>query len=265
MATPPPNLPTKLGYGQTYLTQASINPNPVTPGIIQTSLFAQESVKRLGAGDFSLDSKEKIALKYPDCILVLFYTENTESHNLMKIWSIAAEQVAGPVFASCNILVERKVAEAFTAIRSDGSHPLHPFSPRGYPIIMVYRNGWPMAVYNGARAVQPIIDYALTLACQASYFEPMQMAGGVQAEVQMEMPAYVPYEGAAVKTMSNQYEVGKSVRGYDPNLPVTAVGSPEAGREAAQVEKEERGTPQFPAATSGTPAERIATPVAARQ
>src|SRR3989338_5977407 len=91
--------------------------------LVQRLTFASETVKRLTGDDFDIGSKELVTLKYDDCILVLFHVENTESYQLADIWALAAQQVAGPVFAAINMLSERKVAEAFTRLKSDGSNP----------------------------------------------------------------------------------------------------------------------------------------------
>jgi len=81
-----------------------------------------------------------------DCILVLFYVENTESYQLANIWALVAQQIAGPIFAAINMLSERKVAEAFTRLKTDGSNPLHWASLRQYPfIVSLFRRKWPVS------------------------------------------------------------------------------------------------------------------------
>lgn len=107
----------KLQPGTTYLTQAPMPTQPPTPDVIRNTLFAQESVKSLRESDFTLDNKQLIGLKYDDCILVLFYAENTESQQLVKVWSVAAQQVVGPVFAAVNLLVIGKHLGFFFSYR----------------------------------------------------------------------------------------------------------------------------------------------------
>lgn len=196
------------------------------PTIVNRLSFASETVRRLGADDFDLTSRESISLKYDDCILVLFHVENTESYQLANIWGLAAQQVAGPIFAAINLLTERKVAEAFTRVKSDGSHPLHWASLRQYPFIMVYRKRWPVAIYNGPREVQSIIDYALTLACQAGYYEIIQIGGSMQAENRVEMSPYntytdIPGQPPSIHTESLQYTVDQPIRGFNPTIPIS--------------------------------------------
>lgn len=218
------------------LTQSPNVVLPLTPEVIYETLFAQESVKRIGYDDFNHDT---YALNIKECSLILFYGRNTESIALVKIFAIVAQQVVGPIFGACNLFVERKVAEFFTKLRSDGSHPLHWSGIRGYPFILVYRSGWPVAFYNGDRSVQAISDFSLTLACQANYLEPIQEAGGIQVEANYEMGPDRPYqnlpsEPERIRTVSSQYINSQPIRGYDPNLPVTVTGSAQAAQEASQ-------------------------------
>src|SRR5579872_1467632 len=189
MTTPPTPLETAPGVAPQEATPgvASAFQAPSGLSVIQQTTFAQNAVKQLHESDFTIENKELIGLRYDDCTLVLFYGENTESLQLVQIWATVAQQVAGPVFAACNLLVERGVASALTRLKADGSNPLHWASFRGFPFILVYRGGWPVAFYNGPRETQALIDYALTLACQASYYEPIQEAGGMQAEGSLSM------------------------------------------------------------------------------
>lgn len=174
-------------------------------------MLGQNLVKQLTDSDFALDSKELISLKSDDCTLALFYTENPESTELSKIWVEAASQVVGPVFASVNMLNKdsAKIAKAFTTLASQGSNPLHWASMKALPFIMVYRGGWPVAFYNGDRAIQPIIDYSLTLACKANYYEPIQIARG--ARVTKGAPSVISNEP---KSVSIDFKLAPQV----PNL-----------------------------------------------
>lgn len=204
---------------------------PSTPEIVYRTEFAGDTVKRLTGSDFTLDSKELIGLKYDDCILVLFYGENTESAQLVRIWAIVAQQTAGPVFAALNLLNERRVAAAFTRVAGDGTHPFHWAALRSIPFILVYRKGWPVAFYNGSREVQAISDFSLTLACRANYYEPIQLAGSMQAEGRLEMSPYDVYQNVQgappkVRTDSTQYVAENPIRGFNPSLPLVPVAAP---------------------------------------
>lgn len=231
--------------GTTQITQANLANQPIRPpDVVHRLTFSSETIKRLTADDFDLNSKEMIALKYDDCIIVLFHVENTESYQLADIWALAAQQVAGPVFAAINMLSERKVAEAFTRLKSDGSHPLHWAALRQYPFIMVYRKRWPVAVYNGPREVQALIDYALTLACEAGYYEILQTGGSMQGEARVEMGPYdvytnIPGQPPRVRRESLQYSPEEPIRGFNPNIPPVVTGSAGAQRATGEIRAEE--------------------------
>lgn len=215
------------------------------PQVVSRLTFSSESIKRLSTYDFNLETDELITLKDKRCMLILFYVENTESQRLATLWATAAQQVAGPIFAAVNMLNERRVAEAFTKLKAEGSNPLHWASLRQYPFILVYRNGYPVATYNGDRDVQTLIDYSLTLACQAGYYEPVQVGGSMQAESSIEMGSYQPYidvqgQEPVVKKTSLQYNPEIPIRGFDPNLPIAYSGSQQSKQEAAVEGQEER-------------------------
>jgi len=231
--------------GTTQITQATMDNRPFhPPEVVQRLAFSSETIKRLTSDDFDLGSKEVITLKYDDCVLVLFHVENTESYQLADIWAIVAQQTAGPVFAAINMLSERRVAEAFTRVKSDGSNPLHWAALRQYPYILVYRKHWPVAVYNGPREVQALIDYALTLACEAGYYEPMQIGGSMQGEARIEMGPYEPYTNIPntpprVRKDSLEYNAEQPIRGFNPNIPIVITGSSEARTATGEIRSEE--------------------------
>jgi len=191
--------------------------------ITTLTLFGQESVKRLTSSDFELNTDHPITLKIKDCVIVLFYSENTESKKLAQIWSLAARQVAGPIFAACNLLMEKDVAKAFNSLNlTNGS--LRNYSLKGIPYIISYQNSWPVGFYNGERAVQSIIDYVLTLACRSDYFEPIQLPASMQAENNYEMTGWKEYK--PVRTDSLEYKVSSPIRGYESQWPLRIVPPP---------------------------------------
>lgn len=228
--------------------------------LVSQTLFAQEAVKQLRESDFALDSKARITLKWEDCTLVLFYVNNNESTKLAEIWSIAAQQIAGPIFAACNLLVERKVAEAFTKLNTENT-ALHWAALKSLPFILVYQNGWPVAFYNGERAVQPIIDYALTLACNGGYREEIQIAGGITVKEDYEMGGYYQYSPA--RSTSSQYTTTAPIRRFNENIPVVLVGSP-AEQQLASSTSPLPSPPTFPPG-SVPEGEVVATPVSPLQ
>ena len=198
--------------------------------LVSTISFPRQAVKVLTDSDFNLDSSEPITMKWSDCIIILFYGNNEESLQLAQIWQIAAQIAAGSVFAAVNLDIHPKIAEAFMRVKNTNS-PYRPFAMQGYPFILTYQNGFPIGFYNGERAVQPIVDYSLTLACQPYYFEPKQYASGVSTRYNYEMGGY-KYHQPAVSSL--QFKSNDSFRGYNPESRVVLTGSPAAAQQAQQ-------------------------------
>src|SRR5690606_36952903 len=95
--------------------------------------FMSNNIKFLTADDFNLTSKELITIKINDCILILFYINNEESNELGKIFNLAAQQTAGPLFGMINMITERKVAENFMKVKNQLSNPLNWAGLQQYP------------------------------------------------------------------------------------------------------------------------------------
>lgn len=194
----------------------------------QLRMFAQDAVRTLHQDDFNLSSETKINIKLKECMLVLFYSNNPESINLANIWLTAAKNTVGPVFAAVNLMVERKVAEAFTSLNMQNGS-LHWAALKTVPFILVYQNGWPIAFYNGERAVQSIIDYALTLACKAEYHEPLNIFAGttVPNDQNLLMKGVTQYGIPAnpFRKDSLAFSANENLRGYDKTDTVKQFGS----------------------------------------
>lgn len=209
--------------------------------MLNTTFFAQESVKRIYFDDF-LPNPDLIRIKYDNCMLIFFYANNTESINVGKIWAEAASQTAGAVFAACNLSVEVKVAELFTRVGMESDNIFNWAGMFQIPFILVYRGGIPRAFYNGSRAVNALIDYSLTLACSAGYGvtygleDKSSKFGGMQSENIME--THMPTEYKDHRTRSDQYLARTSIRQYDPTLPNVAVASDQEAAEGKQLNDE---------------------------
>ena len=183
-------------------------------------LFTQPSVRQLKSESFYLDKKDLICLIYEDCFLILFYTDNRESENLCRIWSVTASQAAGSIFAAVHIGIESKIAANFALLSSEPSHPFYWARMQAIPFIMVYRRGYPTSIYNGERAVQSILDFALTLACDVNYHEYTATSLSMIADNNLEMTGTRPNKR---RTNSRQFTVNAPLRGYDPSYPVKLV------------------------------------------
>src|SRR5690606_30094143 len=104
-----------------------------------------------------------------------------------KIFAVSAQRIHGPQMAACNIELSQGVTRAFTEIASNGGHPYHWLGLKGYPFIVVYRQGVPVGVYDGDAAVEPFVDYAVSLACSYNYFERELLRSGVHVETNYQM------------------------------------------------------------------------------
>lgn len=203
----------------------------VQQDLVQRTLFAQDSVKQLHQSDFvDLESDTKINIIYKECMLVLFYVDNLESKNLTSIWAAAAKNTVGPVFAACNLMVEKRVAEAFTSLNMQNG-VLHWAALKTLPYILVYQNGWPIAFYNGERSVQSIIDYSLTLACKAEYHEPFNLFAGMTISntenILMRGDTQYGIQANPFRKDSLGYRADEDIRGYDKDDEVKAFQSTE--------------------------------------
>ena len=204
-------------------TPGVTSPARVNPEIVNYTYPAGVGTRRLSGGDFTIDSTVLIGLKYKDCFIILFYTQNEESIKLVRMWSRLATTVAGPTFATCNVLVEDGVAKAFAAVKGDGNHPLHSYGIHQWPVIIAYRGGFPQAVYNSQiKSDQQIANWSMTMACNARYFEPIQIHGGITLDEKGEtIVSPEPYIDTRMK-VSSVYFDGKPENEVRRPMPSTA-------------------------------------------
>jgi len=203
-----------------------------TNNLQQITLFISPSMVRMQERDFSLDDNRiPIGLKDMDCTIILFYINNKESINLGVIFAEVAETAAGIKFGAVNMKMENKIAEAFVRVKSNPSSIIHWAGLKGYPFILVYRGGLPVASYNGERSVAAITNWALTLACVSGYTELAQEFGGTQVDNDIEMSGVRTYSEAfkqgSMKTDSTQFKANEDIRGYDPSQGIKMVSRSE--------------------------------------
>lgn len=205
----------------------------VRPDFVNYTFPAGVGVRILSSKSFTTNSSMLVGLEYKECIIILFYTQNEESIKLLKIWNTLASTVAGPIFATCNVLVEEPVGRAFAAVRSDGNHPLHVYGLHQWPVIIAYRGGFPQAVYNGLRSTQQIANWAMTMACNARYFEPVQIHAGINIDNQSEIvESPQPYIDKRVKGSSSYFDGSDEVRSYTKAEAQSTVQSPAESAES---------------------------------
>lgn len=194
-------------------------------------IFAQGSVKQLRESDFTINSKELICLNFNDCTICLFYGDNKESTNLIKVWASSSSQIAGITFAALHLGMETKVSASFNKLNTDINHPFYWARLQQMPFIITYRQGWPVAFYNGERSSQSLVDYSLTLACRAEYREEEQkffsttiddnVETGNAKEIITEKRGNITLPP---RTSSTDYKTNTPLRGYDPTSSVKKVG-----------------------------------------
>ena len=203
------------------------NEADLTGGAVSTlfrpTLFSPGSVRQLRESDFHLDTKELICLKIEDTIIVLFYGDNQESERLCEIWQDASTEAINMYYGACHLGLERRVTENFKRLNEDPNHPHYWARLQGWPFILVYRRGWPKAFYNGQRATQPLIDYALTLATKPDYQEHESNFYSVQANTNLEMSGPKARIPPLLRTKSTEYTVDTPLRGYAVEYPVRKV------------------------------------------
>lgn len=203
-----------------------------SPNLQQMTVFISPSLVRLSGKDFTLkDPRIPIGLNDLTCNIILFYINNTESKNLGAIFAEAAETAAGINFSAINMKFETEIARSFVKVKSSPASPVHWAGLKQYPFILVYREGLPVASYNGERSVGAITNWALTLACRFDYTEMAQQFGGAQVENNMEMSGVRTYSDVfkegSTKTDSTQFKASEDIRGYDASKGVKMVSKSE--------------------------------------
>lgn len=197
------------------------------------TLFAQNAVLPLTELDFDLGTDHPITIQQKECSLILFYTENQESRDLAQIWSLVAQVAPGPSYYAVNMMLYPRIASAFTAVGTVNSS-LRPFELKGYPFIISYQNGWPVAFFNGERSVGTLTDWATTLACRASYYEPIQLAGGVQVDSDFQMNGWTEY--TPPRQTSIQYTIANPIRRFKDGSGVNLITTQQRATEEPTTE-----------------------------
>lgn len=140
-----------------------------------TRLFINSNdIRELTDDDFDHEDDTLVKLKLKECSIVLFYAETPEAKKIAIMMANVARNAPGPVYAYVNLQNEKKIAQAFTKLNTEMNHPYYWARLRKTPFIMVYRDGWPQAFYNGNISTQSLINYSLTKACVYSYNEKDQ-------------------------------------------------------------------------------------------
>lgn len=226
--------------------------NPLPSDMIQSDMTRdQPRIWSLSESSFYLNTSDPIKMIFTNCITVLFHDNGQESLDLLKVIRLSAERSNGPIFAACNCEDQPGVANAFYALNHKPDHPFYPFALKGYPFILVYRNGYPQAFYNGARTVNDLSNFTLTLACQVGYKEDNMGYGTDFSGRNAGIPGYnvkrrptssLDFDGELVRTYKPEIDHSVKNVSIPPDILVEVVkqkmSDPEfARRLAAALEK----------------------------
>ena len=106
-------------------------------------------IKRYDDGDFASDTNDKICTYVQEPIAVLFYDETADGVNMLSIFSQASQYVNKIKLGVCHLGLETEAIEIFNFIKKMPDHPYHWVTLRKFPLLLVYRHGFPMAFYDG--------------------------------------------------------------------------------------------------------------------
>lgn len=148
---------------------------------VQPDVFSNFRVKELRESDFWLGSAIPIMLKNPKCHIILFYSPVDTDDGIIDIWNSLSQSVAGPVICSVNVTARTEVMDAFISVNMDPDNPCSSYGINGVPTVLVYRNRFPQAFYNGPWSYNSLKKWIFTLACKPGYKEPNQYYSGVNA------------------------------------------------------------------------------------
>ena len=116
---------------------------------VQPDVFGQFRVKEMRETNFWLGSALPTMLKNPKCHILLFYEPSDTDDGIINIWNSIAQTTGGPVIGTVNVSARSEIMDAFTATAQDPDNPLNSFAINGVPTVIVYRNRFPQAFYNG--------------------------------------------------------------------------------------------------------------------
>jgi hypothetical protein len=158
------------------------------------TLPVSNSIKRLREQDFALETRDKICIYDDACNIVLFYTESPESKKILNVFKTVAETVAGPSFAACNVLLEKRVAEALMEVANVKDHPFNWMTTRPYPYIVVYRRGYPVNFYDGPADTDILTNFSINVAnLQEFHIRNYVLTQNVKNEMWTEYRMKNPY------------------------------------------------------------------------
>lgn len=139
--------------------------------------ISSKYIRELTHKDFNLreDTYIRLNRENKDCMLIFFYNETLESKRLAHVWANVSRNAPGPVYGCVNLSNELDISKTFNKLNYEPDHPFHWASLKQVPFVLVYRNTWPQAFYNGDFSTQSLINYSLNNACMYNYQEKKQV------------------------------------------------------------------------------------------
>ena len=207
----------------------------VDPAALQQStstILGISPLVELQSSDFLLETDEKILLKYKDCLIIFFYADDPVSKQIARVFVDAANTMPGKRFAACNLRVNAVVADAFSSLETQDS-VMRAFRLKQIPFILTYRGGRPQAYYNGSISTQALVNYSFQLACKPGYVELSQLPSNMAVTDNLQVEAFK--EDKTQYTNSTQFTTANAFSGFNPNVPLTRVGSQGAVNENSQL------------------------------
>lgn len=116
-------------------------------------------IKRYDNEDFASDTNDKICTYVKEPIAVLFYDEDPNSLKLLSVFSQSAPYVTGVKMGVCHLGLETEAIQIFNFIKKMPDHPYHWVTSRKFPIILIYRHGFPMAFYDGPWVMEALVKF----------------------------------------------------------------------------------------------------------
>lgn len=154
------------------------------------NLFDMEQKHRIfKEADFSLETATPIALIWTDCFIVLFYNPLNEiDRETFNIFIAAARRSSIAIFATVNLQSEGRISKAFNETALNPNNPLNDFSLKEIPAVVIYRDRFPQAFYNGDFTVSALTDFTLSFACNANLHTREQLTGPLNTTTFNQVP-----------------------------------------------------------------------------
>lgn len=124
--------------------------------IKRLTFFHTENVVRLSSIHFTLQSDIKLGLEYNNLFAILFYYESDDLDDIFGVWD-ELSSIGGIILASLNMDFESDLMRTIKELS-----PYHPFfwlNNIHDKSIVIYNEGWPQGIYDGAHDKEKLKEY----------------------------------------------------------------------------------------------------------